>query len=88
MKDYAASGNIIVPGTMELMVSDDVAVLSAFVSRGALVAGLDTLLAGCRTSPGPTAIRVKIDVSGWDDDRPSVLSLTADGSQPVEVQLE
>lgn len=88
MKDYAASGNIIVPGSMDLVVSDEVAVLSAFVARGALVQGLDAMLAGCRASPGLSALRVKIDVSGWDGDRPASLALTADGFQPVTVQLE
>ena len=88
MKDYAASGNIIVPGTMDLVVSDEVAVLSAFVARGALVQGLDTMLAGCRASPGLSAIRIMIDVSSWDEDRPASLALTADGFQPVIVQLE
>jgi hypothetical protein len=88
MKDYTASGNIIVPGSMDFVVSDEVAVLSAFVARGSLVEGLDALLAGCRVSPGPSAMRVKIDISGWDGDRPASLALTADGFQPVTVQLE
>ena len=88
MKDYAASGNIIVPGTMDLVVSDEVAVLSAFVARGALVEGLDAILTGCRARPGLTGIRIKVDVSGWDDDQPALLSLTTDGFQPVTVQLE
>lgn len=88
MKDYAASGNIVVPDTMDLVVSDQVAMLSAFVARGALVQGLDTLLAGCKASPGSSALIVKLDVSGWDGDRPASLALSTDGFQPVTVQLE
>ncbi len=88
MKDYAASENIIVPGIVDLEVSDEVAILSAFVARGALVEGLDALLTGCRSSPGPTTIRVKLDVSGWDGDQAARLGLTAAGFQPITVQLE
>jgi hypothetical protein len=87
-KDYVTSENIIVPGSMTLVVTDEVSVLSAFVARGALVQGLDTLLAGCRASPGPSAIRIRVDVGVWDGDRPSLLELAADGFQPVTVQLE
>lgn len=88
MKDYAASENIIVPGAMDLVVADEVAVLSAFVARAALVEGLDALLTGSRTSPGPSTIRISIEVCGWDGDRPSQLGLTAAGFQPITVQLE
>jgi hypothetical protein len=88
MKDYAASQNIIVPGTLELVVSDEVAVLSAFVARGALVEGLDDLLAGRRAGPGPSVIRISINVSSWDGDRPASLDLDAESLQPVTIQLE
>jgi len=88
MKDYAASENIIVPGTMDLVVSEEVAVLSAFVGRGALVRGLDTLMASCRTSPDSASIQISIGVHSWDGDRPSQLGLSVDGLPPVAVQLE
>jgi hypothetical protein len=88
IKDYANSENIIAPGTMDLVVSDEVAVLSAFVARGSLVEGLDTLLAGCRASPGPASIQIKVGISGWDGDQPFLLGLTAAGLQPITITLE
>ena len=88
MKDYSSSENIIVPGSLELVVGDEIAVLSAFVGRGTLVGGLDTLLSGCRSGPGPSTIRIRVGVCGWDDDLPALLDLTTDGFQPVTVQLE
>jgi len=88
MKDYASSENIIVPGTLDIVITDEVAVLSAFVARAALVESLDSLMISHRSSPGPVPLRVRIDVSGWDGDRPSSLALAAAGFQPISVLLE
>ena len=88
LKDYAASENIIVPGTLDIMVNDEVAVLSAFVARAALVQSLDTLMVSHRSCPGPAPLRVRIDISGWDGDRPSSLGLAGTGFHPISVPLE
>jgi hypothetical protein len=88
LKDYVASENIIVPGTVDIMVADEVAVLSAFLARAALVEGLDTLVDSHRSSPGPVPLRVRIEIAGWDGDRPSMLGLAAPGYQSITVPLE
>jgi hypothetical protein len=88
MRDYVSSENIIVPGTLNIVVSEEVTVLSAFVARAALVESLDSLMISQRSSPGPIPLCVRIDISGWDGDRPSSLALAGVDFQPISVPLE